>query len=77
MEKDFGYIRRFYALVISVSLNLNAAVCNEIQENCMLRIFLLKFGQVPFLFQHDTALVHKARFNKKSLIQSGEPDRFA
>ncbi len=45
--------------------NLDARAFNVILGNSVLLTLWQKFGEGPFLFQHDNAPLHKARSIKK------------
>ena len=54
-----------------VNSNLNASAYQDILDNAMPPTWWQQFGEVPFLFQHDCAPVHKARTIKTWLDEFG------
>ena len=51
--------------------NLNISADQDILDNCMLLTLYEQFGEDPYLFQHDSATVHKARSIKVWLGEFG------
>ena len=51
--------------LVPVKANLYATVYNGIRDDFVLPTLWQQFGEGPFLFQHDNALVHKARSIQK------------
>uniref|UniRef100_A0A0E9XA09 Tc1-like transposase DDE domain-containing protein n=1 Tax=Anguilla anguilla TaxID=7936 RepID=A0A0E9XA09_ANGAN len=45
--------------------NLYTTAYNDILQNCVLPTLWKRFGEGPFLFQHENTPVHKARSLKK------------
>ncbi len=57
--------------VLPVKGNLNASAYQEMLDNTLLPMLWEQFGEGPFLFQHDCAPVHNARFMKTWLDEFG------
>lgn len=51
--------------------NLNSSAYHSILDNLMLSTLWEQFGESPFLFEHDCAPVHKAKYIKVWLDEFG------
>jgi hypothetical protein len=55
--------------LVPVNGNINTTAFNNILDDSALQILRQKFGEGPFLFQHNNAPMHKARSIQKWFVE--------